>query len=259
MAYSPLAEQHKKFAAQVSQNMRNKMSRLAPRPSPATQPTPPSNSAGPNVDAFVARQKGLLNEQYDAAHSRLKGAQDQASASAMENSDRLAAIRGTSGAGFENKLKSLASQDVNRTFGDLSTGLDVEKAKSLQAAEQFGSQLGEQARQFDSSLNENQRQFGATFGEQQRQFDATVGLQRWIASNEMDLNKLATFVNTTTAFKQAGLNSPEAWDKLFSSGLMQKLFPGMSLPSAGTSQANVASADQARNDRVAAGMTSVYL
>lgn len=140
-----------------------------------------------------------INKQFDLAQGKLGGQRTEAVRSTLENAQRIAAMRGTSGAGFETKLRAKAVAEAEKPYNELSTGLETERTGQLIGAKQAGEQMKEG----------------------QRQFDFSAGLQKFIAANEMDINKFSTFVNASTALKEAGLNNPTAWNQLFKSGVFQ--------------------------------------
>lgn len=152
----------------------------------------------------------MINKQYDVSQERVKGQGQEATRSALENAQRAGAIRGTSGAGFETKIQQQAVNEASKPYQDLSAGLESERAGALVSASQAQDQMKEQQRQFDFSAN----------------------LQKYVTENEMDLNKMSTFVNAATAFKESGLDSPTAWTSLFQSGVFQNLIKnaGLALP-----------------------------
>lgn len=154
----------------------------------------------------------LVNTQFDNAQSRLDSQKGEAQRSALENAQRVAAMRGTTGAGFETKIQQDAVNDVNKQYGDQSNQLASDRAGALMQAKQ----MKEGARQFD---------FGAN-------------LQKFTAANEMDINKMVTFINAATAFKQAKLDSPSAWKNLFSGGAFQSVLQqgGIGTPTYGYSE-----------------------
>ena len=159
--------------------------------------TDASKAPLPGAASKLTNTKKLINKQFNLAQARLKGQSQEANRSALENAQRIAAMRGTSGAGFETKLQTQAQAEATKPYEELSTGLESERAGQLTAAAQARDAMKEQQRALD--------------------------LQRYVSANEMDLNKFTTFVNSSTAFKEAGLDSPEQWSKLFSSGVFQDM------------------------------------
>lgn len=157
--------------------------------------TPLENAALPGMAKATAPTdfSGQINQQFDLAQSKLTGQKEEAGRSALENAQRAGAIRGTSGAGFETGIQTQAVAEAQKPYSELSTGLDTERSSQLTAAGQAGDAMKEQQRQFD---------FGAN-------------LQRYTAANEMDMNKFSTFINASTALKQAGFNDPKAWSDIF--------------------------------------------
>lgn len=165
-----------------------------------TYPTTNSSSAFlPKAisTSSLTNYKKLINQGYDLAQNRLNNAQGEAQRSALENSQRQGAIQGTSGAGFAGKIQQKAVSEATKPYLDQSTALTSDKANALIAAGQASDQ---------SKLQAN-----------------TYNLARYTAANEMDLNKLATFINSSTALKNSGLDDPNAWADLFSSGVFQGL------------------------------------
>lgn len=151
-------------------------------------PVPTITKASP-----LKNYSNLINSQYDSAQSRIKTNQDEAQRSATENAQRAASIRGTAGAGFESKIQQQAVNEASKPYQDLSSSLDSERAGALVSAGQQQDQTKEQQRQFDISAN----------------------LQRYAATNEMDLNKFSTFLNSITALKSADISTPSLYTNLF--------------------------------------------
>lgn len=149
------------------------------------------------------RLTSLVDKQFTGAQSRLLGDVEEGKRSALENARRMAAIRGTSGAGFEGKIREKAVQNVETAGQQAGAELESAKAQAMAQAEQFG--------------------------EGQRQFNATMDLQRYIASNEMKMSEMATFVNTVTALDQAGLKDPKKWKDLFENPAFLKIASGLGM------------------------------
>ncbi len=144
---------------------------------------PTLGKAGPLFNASK-----LINAQYDEAEGRLGNMQQESARSALENAQRGAAINNTTGAGFNTKIQQDAVNESAKPYLDTRAGLASDRAGALVGAGQAQDRIKEG----------------------QRQFDFSAGLQKYAATNEMDLNKFSTFVNSSTALKQAGFDNPEA-------------------------------------------------
>lgn len=140
----------------------------------------------------------LISNQYDIQEGRLGTQKQEAARSALENAQRGAAINNTTGAGFNTKIQQDAVNDSAKPYLDASAGLASDRAGALAGAGTARDAMKEQ----------------------QRQFNFSAGLQKYMATNEMDLNKFSTFVNSSTALKESGLDNPEAWVKLMQSGII---------------------------------------
>lgn len=152
-------------------------------------PTLPGLTKG----AAPTNVNSLINKQYNLAQGKLNTQKAEASRSALENAQRAAAIRGTTGAGFETKINEKAVAEATKPYAELSTGLETERVGALIGAAQNKDQMKEQQRQFDFSAN----------------------LQRFVTANEMDMNKLATTLNSITGLRASDVQSPSVYKQLF--------------------------------------------
>lgn len=179
--------------------------------------TPLANAAqgiaAPTLTAAKAPSDytGQINQQFDLAQGRLDSGKQEAARSALENAQRAGAMRGTSGAGFETGIQQEAVNASQKPFMDQTSALASDRAGALTAAGQASD----------------------TMKEQQRQFDFSAGLQKYTATNEMDLNKFSTFVNASTALKASGFDNPEAWANIFKADIFPQVLKnaGIQAPS----------------------------
>ena len=173
--------------------------RLAPKKSPLQKPegvaAPKLAKASPLFNASK-----LINAQYDEAEGRLGTMQQEAARSALENAQRGAAINNTTGAGFNTKIQQDAVNESSKPFLDTRAGLASDRAGAL-----VGAGTARDAMK-----------------EQQRQFDFSAGLQKYAATNEMDLSRLGQFVNSMTAMKET-ING-DRFNTMFSSNEVSKRF-----------------------------------